>query len=64
MVDLGRREQHAQDRHQALKRGQLDLFCTSLQAHGVSLSRAEIETLLAIDLELNAQGLAVWLDRA
>jgi glyoxylase-like metal-dependent hydrolase (beta-lactamase superfamily II) len=64
MVDLGRREQHAQDRHQALKRGQLDLFCASLAAHGVNLPRAEIETLLAIDLELNAQGLAVWLDRA
>ncbi len=63
MVDLGRREQHAASRHQALKLGQLDLFCASLAAHGATLSRAEIEALLAIDLELNAQGLAVWLDR-
>lgn len=64
MAELGRREQHAADRHQALKRGQLDLFCTSLAAHGVALARPEIEDLLAIDLELNAQGLAIWLDRS
>jgi glyoxylase-like metal-dependent hydrolase (beta-lactamase superfamily II) len=63
LVELGQREQHAADRHQALKRGQLDLYCASLAAHGVTLPRDAIEALLAIDLELNAQGLAIWLDR-
>lgn len=63
LADLGRREQHASDRHQRLKQGQLDLYCASLAAHGVTLSRPQIEALLAMDLELNAQGLAIWLDR-
>jgi glyoxylase-like metal-dependent hydrolase (beta-lactamase superfamily II) len=63
LSDLGRREQHTADRHQALKQGQLDLFCASLAAHGVTMDRQQIEHLLSIDLELNAQGLAVWLDR-
>lgn len=74
-VVLGRRAQHAaggsqarhegrhEARHEALKRGQLDLFCASLAGQGCTLSRTELAELLAIDLELNAQGMAVWLDR-
>ncbi len=64
LVSLAKGLQDHPQRHQALKQAQLDLFCTSLAAHGVPLSRAQIEALLAVDLELNAQGLAIWLDRA
>lgn len=64
MADLGRSLQHAADRHQALKDGQLEIFARSLAEHGCSLSRTQIAELLAIDLELNAQGMAIWLDRA
>ena len=60
---LGRNLQHSSGRHEALKRGQIDIFTRSLQAHGCTLSAAAVAELLAIDLELNAQGLAVWLDR-
>ena len=63
MTALGRSLQHADDRHEALKRGQLAIFSRSLQAHGCSFSSAQLAALLAIDLELNAQGMAVWLDR-
>ena len=63
MVALGRRVQHAPNRHQALKDGQLALFGASLAAHGCTLGRDEVARLLAMDLELNAQGMAVWLDR-
>ncbi len=63
LVALGRREQHAADRHEALQRGQLDLFCTSLVAHGCTMARAQVAELLAMDLELNAQGMAIWLER-
>ena len=63
MVALGRRVQHAPNRHQALKDGQLALFSASLAAQGCTQTPAEVEQLLAIDLELNAQGMAVWLDR-
>jgi hypothetical protein len=51
------------ERHQSLKQGQLDIFTRSLQAHGCTFSREKIAELLSIDLELNAQGMAVWLDR-
>jgi len=63
MIALGRREHHAADRHAALKRGQLAIFSASLAAHGCTQSAEEIAQLLAIDLELNAQGMAIWLDR-
>ncbi len=63
LVALGLRLQHAPQRHAALREAQLALFCSSLAAHGCKLLRAEIEMLLEGDLELNAQGIAIWLDR-
>jgi glyoxylase-like metal-dependent hydrolase (beta-lactamase superfamily II) len=64
MVAMGQRLQHAPQRHEALKAAQLELFCTSLAAHGCTLPHAEIQSLLHGDLELNAQGIAIWLDRS
>ena len=63
MVALAEQLRAAPERHQALKRGMLDIFVGRLQAHGTQLTREQIAELLAIDLELNAQGIAVWLDR-
>ncbi len=63
MAALGRQLQHHPQRHAALKAGQLEIFKRSLRAHGCTYSDARIAELLAVDLELNAQGLAVWLDR-
>ncbi len=63
LVVLGRSLRDAPDRHEALKRGQLEIFGRSLAAHGCTLSGERIAELLAIDTELNAQGMAVWLDR-
>jgi glyoxylase-like metal-dependent hydrolase (beta-lactamase superfamily II) len=63
MEVLGRTVQGQADRHDALKRGQLEIFSRSLRAHGCSLRTEKIAELLSIDLELNAQGMAVWLDR-
>ena len=63
MAALGRAAGDAPGRHEHLKQGQLDIFCASLAAHGCTMSRAQVAELLAIDLELNAQGMAVWLDR-
>ena len=34
------------------------------QAHGCALDDAAVLRLLEMDIELNAQGLEVWLDRA
>ena len=60
---LGRAMRAAPDRHEALKCGQLDIFARSLAVHGCVLGRPRIAELLASDLELNAQGMAIWLDR-
>ncbi|MDP2006935.1 MAG: MBL fold metallo-hydrolase [Rubrivivax sp.] len=63
MVELGVQLRAAPQRHEALKAGQLALFVDSLSAHGCTLAHTQIEALLAMDLELNAQGMAIWLDR-
>jgi glyoxylase-like metal-dependent hydrolase (beta-lactamase superfamily II) len=63
LAELGKRLRHAPDRHQALKDGQLAIFTSSLAEHGCPLHKTLIAELLAIDLELNAQGMAIWLDR-
>ena len=63
MVALAEPLRDSPDRHEALKRGMLDIYATRLQSHGTALRREQIGELLALDLELNAQGIAVWLDR-
>ncbi len=63
LVQLGLRWRDAPDRHERWKSGMLDDFEHSLAAHGCTLTRERIAELLAIDLELNAQGMASWLDR-
>jgi glyoxylase-like metal-dependent hydrolase (beta-lactamase superfamily II) len=53
----------APDRHERLKQGLALHYLRSLRAHGCSLSEARILELLAMDIELNAQGMGIWLDR-
>jgi len=49
-------------RHDALKAGLSALYRAQLQRHGVAALDEGLAGL-ALDIELNAQGLAVWLDR-
>ena len=63
MVQLALREKTAADRHQRLKDGMVAIFLDSLAAHGCTMPPAQVTELLTVDLELNAQGLAVWLHR-
>ena len=51
-------------RHSALKDGLAALYLQRLQRLGSTLPREHVLTLLAMDIELNAQGMAVWLDAA
>jgi glyoxylase-like metal-dependent hydrolase (beta-lactamase superfamily II) len=53
----------APDRHERLKQGLALHYLRSLRAHGCSLSEPRILELLAMDIELNAQGMGIWLDR-
>ncbi len=63
MVALGEALRGADQRHEQLKRGLLDIHRRSLQAHGCTLPPEQTDALLALDVELNAQGMGVWLDR-
>jgi glyoxylase-like metal-dependent hydrolase (beta-lactamase superfamily II) len=63
IVALSLNRRHSADRHEALKQDMLALFHTSLQEHGCTFDRATVAKLLEIDIELNAQGIAVWLDK-
>ena len=63
MVDCGQRVAKSSQRHQALKEGLLDLACQRVAEHGCDWPRQQVAHWLAMDIELNAQGLAIWLDR-
>ncbi len=63
LVRIARKHAGEQDRYGAIKADMLDLWLGLARDHGVTLSRAGIEKLLQGDLDLNTQGLVVWLDR-
>lgn len=50
-------------RHAAIRADLAELYAVRAAAHGCRQSRAEVIELLGMDIELNAQGLGVWLDR-
>jgi glyoxylase-like metal-dependent hydrolase (beta-lactamase superfamily II) len=62
-VRIANRHAGAQDRHAAIRADMLDLWLGLAHEHGAPLSDDEITTLLQGDLDLNTQGLIVWLDR-
>ena len=50
-------------RHAALMEGFVAIHMKSLHTHGSTLPEPRVRELLAMDNELNAQGIAVWLNR-
>ena len=64
MVALAWRCQGTGPKRQAGLMGGLgELYLRSLRDHGCRLGDEVVLELLALDIELNAQGLAIWLDR-
>jgi glyoxylase-like metal-dependent hydrolase (beta-lactamase superfamily II) len=63
MVEIARELRGDPSCHDALKRGFAALYVERLRSHGCAIPEARLRELLAIDVELNAQGLGVWLDR-
>ncbi len=51
------------ERHERIKRELLAVYVDSLREFGSTLPEPEVARLLATDIELNAQGLEVWLER-
>jgi glyoxylase-like metal-dependent hydrolase (beta-lactamase superfamily II) len=50
-------------RHDAIKTALAHLYTSRARAHGCGLEDARVVELLAMDIELNAQGLEIWLDK-
>ena len=63
IVALGQSVRGATDRHAALKEGLVGMYLAEIRERGIAMSEQRALDLLAMDIELNAQGLGVWLDR-
>jgi glyoxylase-like metal-dependent hydrolase (beta-lactamase superfamily II) len=63
MVEIGHRCDGLPDRHRAISDALRTLYVGRAREHGCPLDDAGVEKVLAMDIELNAQGLASWLDR-
>ena len=63
MVTLGHSVRDQANRHAALKQGLLNICLAAAAAQGCRQTPAEVEEWLALDIELNAQGMGIWLDR-
>ena len=64
MVAIGRQCDGRPDRHRHLLAALRALYLERALAHGCALDQDAVAEVLAMDIELNAQGLACWLDRA
>jgi glyoxylase-like metal-dependent hydrolase (beta-lactamase superfamily II) len=63
LVALGRALAHADDRHVRLKQDLSQIYLRRVREHGCTMDPATVLDLLAVDIELNAQGLECWLER-
>ncbi|MBU6417212.1 MAG: MBL fold metallo-hydrolase, partial [Xanthomonadaceae bacterium] len=60
---IARANARAEDRHARLHAGLMDFHLGQLRERGNPLAEARARELLDMDVEINAQGLEVWLDR-
>jgi glyoxylase-like metal-dependent hydrolase (beta-lactamase superfamily II) len=63
MVAIGRQCDGRPDRHRHLLAALRALYLERALAHGCALDQDAVAAVLAMDIELNAQGLGCWLDR-
>ncbi len=63
MVEIAERHADCDDRSERIKADFSDWLLQALRAHGVALPDQKLLDLLQNDIDLNTQGLEVWLDR-
>lgn len=63
MVAIGQASDGHADRHDRMRAALTHLYLQRAHAHGCALDDAGVLEVLGMDIELNAQGLASWLDR-
>lgn len=64
MVAIAKTHRDDADRHAAIKQALTDLYAGRAAQHGWTRGRDALAELLSMDIELNAQGLGVWLDQS
>lgn len=64
MASIGRSTPGGEGRHERLRDALRAWYLRGAREHGCTLADEAIVDLLAMDIELNAQGIGVWLDRA
>ncbi len=64
MVAIARAHASDANRHVHIMDALANLYVTRARAHGCRYDDARIRELLAMDIELNAKGLEVWVDKA
>ncbi|MDP1543762.1 MAG: MBL fold metallo-hydrolase [Polycyclovorans sp.] len=62
-LQLARAAPDGDGRHEAIRNSIAALTHRKLRAHGVTLGDDQIEAILGLDIDLNAQGLGVWLEK-
>jgi glyoxylase-like metal-dependent hydrolase (beta-lactamase superfamily II) len=62
-VSIARRYADASDGAARIRSEMRELWLARARAHGVAHAEAQVDSLLAPDLELNTQGLLAWLER-
>lgn len=63
LVGIGMQERFSgENRHQRIKDASTAYLLAEIRSHGCMLSDEAVLELLATDLELNAQGMGIWLD--
>ena len=63
LASLGRAADGKPDRALRLRQGMRELVLGWVRDHETPLATDEVEALLAVDIDLNTQGLEAWLDR-
>jgi glyoxylase-like metal-dependent hydrolase (beta-lactamase superfamily II) len=63
MVAIGQCARGVPERHARLREALFAMYLRGLRAHGCTRDEADCADLLEMDVQLNAQGLGVWLDR-
>jgi len=63
MVAIAQQHAGETDRHARIADDLAALYTSRAQSHGCAVGAAQVRELLAMDIELNTQGLEVWLDK-
>jgi hypothetical protein len=63
MVDIAEKHEHRENRSQLIRQDFSDWLFAAVSEHGVSLAPSALTEILQPDIDLNTQGVDVWLTR-